>query len=362
MKILLLGGTGAMGSHLKDILSGRGDDVYITSRKQRQDAQHIFYIQGNAHDLSFLSTLVAQQWDAIVDFMVYSTEEFRQRVGTLLQSTKQYVFISSSRVYSNQESPIKESSPRLLDVSRDEVFLGTDEYSLKKAREEDILFNSGKSNYTIVRPYITYSERRLQLGDLEHQYWLPRALDGRSIVFSEDIRDHMTTLTYGFDVANGIAALIGDERAYGNAFHITCGKSLKWQDVLDIYLDAIEECTGIRPRVKWTKHSLKLDKDKFKYQILYDRTFDRIFDNAKFLELAPNVKFTEPEAGLRKCIQSFVQSKESRMFSGMSEGIRDRISGERMKLGKLVGAKQKLLYIACRYFYFDIIWNKLINR
>lgn len=361
MKILLLGGTGAMGTHLKDILSSRGDDIYITSRKQRQDGQHIFYIKGNAHELSFLNYLVARQWDAIVDFMVYSTEEFRQRVGVLLQSTNQYFFISSSRVYSNIESPIKESSPRLLDVSRDEVFLGTDEYSLRKAREEDILYKSGKSNYTIVRPYITYSERRLQLGDLEHQDWLPRALDGRSIVFSEDIRDHMTTLTYGFDVANGIAALIGDERANGNTFHITCGKSLKWQDVLDIYLDAIEECTGTRPRVKWIKNSLKLSKVQFKYQILYDRSFDRLFDNTKFSELMPDVKFTDPEIGLKKCIQSFVRSKESRLFSGMSEGIRDRISGERMKLGKLSGTKQKLLYIACRYFYFDIVWNKLTN-
>lgn len=96
MKILLLGGTGAMGTHLKDILSSRGDDIYITSRKQRQDGQHIFYIKGNAHELSFLNYLVARQWDAIVDFMVYSTEEFRQRVGVLLQSTNQYFFISSS--------------------------------------------------------------------------------------------------------------------------------------------------------------------------------------------------------------------------------------------------------------------------
>ena len=59
---------------------------------------------------------------------------------------------------------ITEESERLLDTSIDQDFLSTDEYSLTKARQEDILQSSKQKNWTIIRPYITYGTSRLQLG------------------------------------------------------------------------------------------------------------------------------------------------------------------------------------------------------
>ncbi len=53
MKILLLGGTGAMGAYLAEILAERGEDVYVTSRSDRTHAG-IHFIKGNAHDTDFL--------------------------------------------------------------------------------------------------------------------------------------------------------------------------------------------------------------------------------------------------------------------------------------------------------------------
>ncbi|MEO2263754.1 hypothetical protein [Dorea sp. YH-dor228] len=54
-----------------------------------------------------------------------------------------------------------EESPRLLDVCRDADYLKTEEYALKKAKEEDFLKQKGK-NWTIVRPSITYNSERLR--------------------------------------------------------------------------------------------------------------------------------------------------------------------------------------------------------
>lgn len=349
MKILLLGGTGAMGTHLKEILVDSGNDVYITSRKQHEGGVHLKYIQGNAHEIDFLSLVLQEDWDAIVDFMVYSTHEFKQRVDMLLNSAKQYIFISSSRVYANSDTPITENSVRLLDCSIDNTFLATDEYSLKKAREEDVLTNHIKNNYTIIRPYITYSEHRLQLEDLEIQQWLPRAIDGRSIVLSDDISDHYTTLTYGRDVAKGIASLIGNEKVFGETFHITCGESLKWKDVLAIYLDTLEESTGIRPKVKWIKSSLKANRDESKYQVLYDRLYDRIFDNSKILSFSPYLTFVSPKEGLKNCLKSAIQSNNSKQFSIGSEAVFDRISGERMSLSSFNSYPQLIKYLMYRY-------------
>ena len=53
--------------------------------------------------------------------------------------------------------------------------------------EENLLFNSEKNNFTIIRPTITYNTQRLQLGVLEKENWLYRALHGRAIVFSDDV-------------------------------------------------------------------------------------------------------------------------------------------------------------------------------
>lgn len=113
------------------------------------------YRQGDAKDPAFLRELLSERWDAIVDFMVWSTAEFADRVEQCLNATGQYVFVSSYRVYA--DSPvIAEDSPRLLDVVDDSDYLKTDEYALAKARCENMLFESGKKNWTIVRPAVTY--------------------------------------------------------------------------------------------------------------------------------------------------------------------------------------------------------------
>lgn len=276
MKILILGGTGAMGVHLVEILSGRGDEVFVTSRRARPSHDNITYIQGDAHDDGFLESLLSgRRWDAIIDFMVYATGEFRRRAPLLLDATAQYVFLSSARVYADSDAPITEESPRLLDVSQDREYLATDEYALAKARQEDILrAECGKGNWTIVRPYITYSEIRLQLGVLEKEAWLARALHGQTVVFSKDIADKMTTLTYGYDVARGIAALIGREKALGEAFHITCDRPIRWREVLNLYIEVLERKTRQRPKVLLTDTAPHITP-----QVKYDRYYNREFDN-----------------------------------------------------------------------------------
>lgn len=353
MKILLLGGTGAMGIHLSEILSrDKKNVITVTSRSLRKSNGNVNYVNGNAHDTAFLQKLLSTRWDVIVDFMVYSTDEFNKRIDLLLNSTEQYVFLSSSRVYADSHEPITEESPRLLDTSTDTDFLNTDEYALTKARQEDMLIKSGMANWTIIRPYITYAENRLQLGVLELKDWLPRALQGRTIVFSEDIATKYTTLTYGLDVALGIASIISNPRAYGRKFHITCDKSIKWSEVLNIYLDVIEESTGSRPKVRIIPVCPNVENINRKYQVVYDRQFNRIFDSSSISEFCPVSNFTSPEKGLRKCIQSFIKNNIKDIYKYPldfeSNVLYDRIAGEHTMLRYLKSNKDKIKYILFR--------------
>jgi nucleoside-diphosphate-sugar epimerase len=347
--ILVLGGTGAMGAHLVQILADRGDKVSVTTRSPRQSSANIAYIQGNAKEDSFLAPLLAGKWDAIVDFMVYTSPVFEQRAPKFLAATDQYIFLSSARVYADSNRPIIEKSPRLLDSSDDAEFLATDEYSLAKARQENILHQSGSKNWTIIRPYITYSEQRLQLGVLEKEEWLYRALRGRTIVFSEDIASRFTTLTYGLDVAGAMAAIIGESQALGEAYHITQRDAATWRQVLDLYLTVLEKHLGKRPKV------LLLGLDDFsrcipaEYQAKYDRLFNRVFDSSKVTDFVDLQEFRSFEQGLTRCLEEFLKTPNFLPINWRSEAIKDRFSCEVASLKEIAHWKQKVKYLLYRF-------------
>ena len=57
MKVLVLGGTGAMGVHVTRLLAEKGHDVVVTSRKEREARGGVRYARGNAKDPAFLESL-----------------------------------------------------------------------------------------------------------------------------------------------------------------------------------------------------------------------------------------------------------------------------------------------------------------
>ncbi|MEE4255070.1 MAG: NAD-dependent epimerase/dehydratase family protein [Desulfuromusa sp.] len=350
MRVLVLGGTGAMGMHLVQLLSDKGVETVVTSRSHRSSAGNIRFLCGDAHDIEFVRILLAERWDAIVDFMVYSTSSFHARLDLLLGNTAQYFFLSSSRVYAGSKTPITEKSSRLLDVSDDEVFLATDEYSLAKSKQEDLLKQSGRKNWTIIRPYITYGENRLQLGVLEKEEWLYRALKGRVIVFSSDILPNLTTMTYGHDVAKGIAALIGNSSAFSEAFHITAEKPITWEDVLEIYLDVLEKHLGHRPQILLRDLGSFLKCKPAKYQIIYDRLYDRVFDSSHIYRYVDKNEFVQVDEGLRVCLERFLENPRFKQIDWMLEAEKDRQAKEHTSLKEIPSGSKKLAYLLSRYF------------
>lgn len=305
-----------MGNYLVNILSENTDNfIYVTTRTKRtSQKENVNYIEGNAKNEMFLSKVLNKMiWDCVVDFMVYHTTEFQSRVNQILNSTKQYVFLSSSRVYADIETPITENSPRLLDISCDKKYLATDEYALTKARQENILFDTPQKNWTIIRPYITYSDQRLQLGVLEKEDWLYTALNCGVLCFSEDIARHRTTLTYGYDVARSIAAIILKERAYSRVFHITSSESIIWKDVYDLYSSILKKHNvKFEEIIKSQTYHISTER---KYQVIYDRYYDRVFDNSNISEFIDITSFMTPAVGLEKCLENFLQSPSYRAIN-----------------------------------------------
>lgn len=324
MRVLVLGGTGAMGSHLCRFLTAYGADVVCTTRHERASEDGISYVVGDAKDSSFLDKLLAERWEAIVDFMVWSTAEFRSRYAAFLAATEQYIFTSSYRVYA--DSPlICEDSPRLLDVIDDSEYLATDEYALSKARCEDLLFGSDSENWTIVRPAVTYDggNGRLQLGVFESADWLWRAVNGIPVPMPYDMLSNQATMSYGGDVAEMIARLVGNPCALGEAFTVACSDHMTWAEVASAYGETLPF------------EVIPCDLDDFErarggvYQIRYDRMFDRVVDNSKVLAVTgmDGGRLTAMREGLSRELGVYLASDKRAVLSVGFQGKMDRLSG-----------------------------------
>ena len=60
--------------------------MYLTSRSNHKDDRNIHYIKGDAHDDAFMTEILKDGYDAIVDFMIYGSGEFEKKASRLLNS------------------------------------------------------------------------------------------------------------------------------------------------------------------------------------------------------------------------------------------------------------------------------------
>lgn len=343
LKVLLLGGTGAMGVYLRDALCAAGHQVIVTSRVKREDYGSVRFVSGDGRNNTFVKQLLASEKpDAIVDFMDYPTIEFMDRMNRLLDGTRHYLFLSSYRVFADN-APLTENSPRLLDFSDDADYLRTDDYSLHKAREENLLRNSGRKNWTILRPSIAYSTERFQFGCLEADTVCYRALRGLPVVIPAEMLDAHTTMTWAGDVAKMICKLVLNQSAMGEDYNVVTSESRTWREVADIYAQAI----GLKHIAVPMADYLQLCNP---YQIRYDRMFDRRMDNAKVLQTTSMQQsdLMTLEKGLTAELERFKQNPRYRVMNWTQNTLIDRLCGTSLDLHGFT-LREKLNYLRHRY-------------
>lgn len=350
MKILLIGGTGAIGKHLVNTLQSKTNDIYVTTRnKSKQSDKHKKFITGNGKDPEFLDELIKKKWDVIYDFMVYENDEFKIAIDKLLSNTEHYFYISSSRVYSDNDKIITEKTKHLIDVVNDDAYKKIDEYAKIKSDQEKYLNQHEKRNWTIVRPYISYSEDRLQLANFEKEDWLYRLLKGKTILFPKSLLETYTTLTYAKDVAYFLSKINLNEKVYGESFHITSSMQIKWKEVLQIYEEFFEDHPNIDFKIKLIDDNSYIRAIQNKYQFLYDRAYNRIFSDNKSKHLMRKYKFLPPQEGLRICLSDFLKSINFRHISVRYEAKKDSIAKEKYYPNEFKGLRNKIIYFIYRF-------------
>ena len=287
-RVLVLGATGAMGKHLVPLLSAAGYRVdAVALEKSPVEYPNVTDIVGNVlTDEEFRRNLLATPYDAIVDFMIYNTSLLASRLPEIVRNTGHYIFLSSYRVYADEEHPIRETSPRLIDVSNDVLLRNSDDYSIYKARGENILRSLERRNWTIIRPAITYSRMRYQLVTLEASNTVGRALSGKAVVLPEQAKNVQGTMSWGGDVARMIAGLLFNPRAIGETFTVSTAEHHSWGEIAEYY----REICGLKAVWVDMEDFLRVRLSRpmtlgARWQLIYDRLYDRIIDNSKILDV-----------------------------------------------------------------------------
>ena len=323
-KVLVLGATGAMATYLVPALLEKG--MYVTGVSLddvTSDHPHLRSVKGNAMDKAFLAEILADGYDAIVDFMVYKRKEiFEEYYKLYLENTSHYIFLSTYRIYAD-ESPITENSLRLLEAEKPSDFVSFEEYSIYKAEEEDLLRSSEYRHFTIVRPAITYSQCRFQLTTLEANVLIYRMLNGKTVILPEGAMDCEATMSWAGDVAKMLSAIILNPKTYGETYTVSTAEHHTWRQIAEMY----SRIGGLKYITVKNEEYIKLLGGSIaaKQQLEYDRCYNRIIDNSKILQLCglSQAELMPLEKGLRMEFEGLDQERLARI--GFNERANQRM-------------------------------------
>ena len=154
---------------------------------------------------------------------------------------------------------------------------------------------------TIVRPSHTYSKRWIPNAISSGSYTFAARLEQGKPVFVHDDGESPWTLTAAEDFAVGLAGLVGNEEAIGEAFHITSDEVLTWNE---IYAEIVAALGGQLPADRENAHRLHLPASPAVHRHAQGRQGPSgVFDNSKIKRFVPDFRCRKPfRVGVRESV------------------------------------------------------------
>ncbi len=276
-KALLIAGGGTLGTYTAEELLRLGHSVDIICLEEKtSDDERLRYFQTPA-TLEFLTELFQKEhYDGIVNFLHFKNHlDYIPYHELLSQNTDHLIFLSSYRVYADKQHPITEDAPQLIDVITDDpLFFEKETYALSKSKAERFLHdNPYPKNWTVVRPVISFSERRMDINMVSKQVVVEAARSGEKVQLPLEAKNLTAGLDWAGNSGKLIANLLFKPETIGEAYTVTSAPGLTWGEVADIYTEVL----GVE--FEWVPADFPPDK----FHWFYDRAYDRAVDNSKIL-------------------------------------------------------------------------------
>jgi nucleoside-diphosphate-sugar epimerase len=237
MKVLFIGGTGFISTAVSRMAIERGMELFLLNRGLRSaEIPGSYKLIGDIHNPeSRQNALKDHKFDVVVDWIAFAPEDIERDQSVFRGRTKQFVFISSASAY--QKPPVNyiitESTPLdnpFWDYSRNKI--ACEEMLMKAYHEEDF-------PVTIVRPSYTYNTYLpIAIGGFGCYTLADRMKKGLPIIVHGD-GSSLWVNTHAEDFAKGFLGLLGNEKAIGQAFHITSDEVLTWNQIYQTIAEAL---------------------------------------------------------------------------------------------------------------------------
>jgi nucleoside-diphosphate-sugar epimerase len=308
VKVLFIGGTGFISTAVSRLAVEKGFDLYVLNRGLREPKPSAGrHLAADAHEPGRVRAALGDiRPDVVVDWIAYGIRDIERDLDLFRGRVGQFIFISSASAYQKPPaSPfITESTPL------DNPYW---EYSRNKIACENRLMRAYRDEgfpVTIVRPSLTYDPNfPIAIGGWGCYTLADRILKGKPIIVHGD-GSSLWVVTHAEDFGRGFLGLVGNDRAVGQAFHITSDEVLTWDQIYRTIADALG---GEADIVHIPSDFIVRAVPSLTGGLLGDKTWSVIFDNSKIKSFVPGFRAIIPfRDGIRRTLAWF-EADKSRM-------------------------------------------------
>jgi len=237
MNVLILGGTGLISTAIVDQLVARGDEVVLFNRGKtpRRIPASVPVIHGDRWDYpAFEAEMAKHRFDAVIDMVAFAPENAGSLLRAFTGRVRHLVLCSTVCVYGGPMTR--------LPASDDEPHRPVTRYGRNKsAIESALLAANGKDGLytTVIRPSFTTGEGHSAMGAyMFDESTADRVRKGLPLIV-HDGGSAAWAIAHVSDVARAFVNALGNERAYGQAYHVTSDEHTTWEGVFRALQEAV---------------------------------------------------------------------------------------------------------------------------
>lgn len=307
--ILILGGTYFLGkafcelmlreTDAKLILLHRGNnpeatkadfiDKYAKSGRVRE-------VLADRHDGNALCAIKAEKFDAVVDFCAYQKGDIEYVLDNIKAEIGQYIFISTTDVYKRGLGEYLKEDAEL--ETRNFPGAAGDYISGKVALENEIkgICNLKGCNYTVIRPAFIFGPDNYAPRESMYFHWINNA---GQILHPADA-DGEFQMVYVKDVANAIKLVLGNPKAYCEAFNV-CENQM---ENYETFAESLKQSVDVPFELMETSISV-IDEKGIPLPFPLTKEESNYYDGSKLLELG--IKYTDRVTAMRETYRSYMR-------------------------------------------------------
>ena len=320
LDLLFIGGSGIISAASVRLAVERGHRVTVLNRGRtslRPLPDGVEVLVADVRDPAAVDDVLGtREFDAVSQFVAFTTDHVQPDVDRFAGRTGQYVFISSASAYQKPplSVPVTESTPLKNPFWQ---------YSRDKIACEDLLvaaYRDADFPAVIVRPSHTYDDTTLPtLGGWTD---VARMRQGKPVVVHGDGTTQWT-LTHTEDFAVGFVGLLGRPETLGNAYTIT-GESVPTWDQVYTWLG---RAAGAEPElVHVASDTIAAALPDHGPGLVGDKAHSMLFDTTKLRRLVPEFTTTIPYAvGARRTIAWYDAHPDAQQVDAELDAAFDRL-------------------------------------